>query len=363
MEKFSFSTPQGTTDIFYCKKISVPDTAGLKAIYITDSNTISLLKKAENFSKDVPIVEIKPGEAQKNFDSVCLILNSALKNNLDRTSIFVGFGGGVICDLTAFASSIYMRGARCKLVPTTLLAMADAAIGGKTAVNFSSCKNIAGTFFKAEEIYISAACLKTLSDKEYFCGLAEILKIGLLNSKELYGIIKKEKQNLLSKNSKRLSEIIKFACSAKAAAVSEDFYEKGMRVFLNFGHTFAHALEALTGFSGITHGEAVAWGIGRALALGCRLNKTDSNYAEEIFALLKYFGWSVSAVPVQAQKIMEAQNIPAERQRIFFSDSMILKMKNDKKNVNGKIKLVMQNNLNVNFLYEASENEIRQVLI
>lgn len=357
IEKKSFSTPQGATDIFYYDRMTLPILKNLNAIYITDSNIVSLLEKADNFFPHIPIVEIKAGEEQKDFSSIQIILNEALKHRLDRDCIFIAVGGGIICDLTAFAASIYMRGVRCIFVPTSLLAMTDASIGGKTAINFSSYKNIAGTFFKAEGIYISPEWLKTLPVKEYFSGLAEILKIALLKSKPLYEIIQNEKIKLLEVNSHKILEIIKLAIDSKVSVVSEDFYENGIRSFLNFGHTFAHALEAFINFINITHGEAVAWGIGRALELGCNLRKTDFSYAEEVLTLLNFFGWCSTSIP-----LVIASDKSFKRKK-NFADEIISKMRMDKKNKNGNIRLVMQKNLNINFLHEVNEEEIRQVLI
>lgn len=343
MDSFSFTTVQGKTDVFYCDAPFLPYIDSPGGIYIADSNTMPIAREAKNFRPDIPLVVIEAGEENKNFTSLVLILKTALDAGLSRNSVFIGVGGGLVCDLAAFAASVYMRGAKCKLVPTSLLAMADAAIGGKTAINFDGYKNMVGTFFKADEVYISSKVLKTLNEVEYLSGASEIFKMGLLYSKDIYQAFRNQREKILARDEGLCLELVKSAVKAKAQVVSRDFEEKNERAFLNLGHTFGHALESVLNFSKISHGEAVAWGISKAMLLGKKLRFTDPDYADEVIDLIKVYGLPEKAVLPDADEIIEA-------------------MKKDKKNINGKIRLILQKNICETFVYEVSEEKIREVL-
>lgn len=352
MDTFSFTTPQGKTDVFYCEEVQLPFLENIDAIYITDSNTVEIAKNAKYFSQYIPLVTIKSGEQNKNFNSIQLILKTALNANLSRNALFIGIGGGVVCDLTAFAASIYKRGVKCCLVPTTLLAMVDASIGGKTAVNFQNYKNTIGTFFKADKIYINPTLLHSLNKEEYFSGLAEIFKIALLYSQETYELFFKQTNNILQRNDDIILELIKYAIAAKAGVVMRDFYEKDERAFLNFGHSFGHALETVLHFKNIPHGYAVAWGISRALRFGQNLRLTDPDYADEVCSVIKQLGWNSEAIPTNKIK-----------RKNEFSDLIISAMKKDKKNLNSTIRLILQKNIKNTFIYQAEEKDIKAVLL
>ena len=343
MDSFSFTTVQGKTEVFYCDESSLPLVGTSGGMYIADSNTAPIAKSAKNFRHDLPLVIIEAGEENKNFTSLEFILKTALDAGLSRNSVFIGVGGGLVCDLTAFAASVYMRGAKCKLVPTSLLAMADAAIGGKTAINFAGYKNMVGTFFKADEVYISPKVLKSLSEAEYLSGMFEIFKMGLLYSKDIYQAFKMQKENILARDEGLCLELVKKAVEAKAQVVSSDFEEKNERAFLNLGHTFGHALESVLNFSKISHGEAVAWGISKAMRLGKKLGLTDSFYADEVCAIIH--SYSRIDVPL-----------------LYDKEKVLLAMKKDKKNIDAKIRLILQKNICETFIYEAYEKDIKDVL-
>ena len=343
MNSFSFTTVQGRTEVFYCDEPFLPPVGTAGGMYIADSNTAPIAKSAKNFCTDIPLVIIEAGEENKNFTSLVSILKIALDAGLSRNSVFIGVGGGLVCDLAAFAASVYMRGAKCKLVPTSLLAMADAAIGGKTAINFDGYKNMVGTFFKADEVYISPKVLKSLSEAEYLSGMFEIFKMGLLYSKDIYQAFKTQKENILARDEGLCLELVKKAVEAKALVVSRDFDEKNERAFLNLGHTFGHALESVLNFSKISHGEAVAWGISKAMLLGKKLGLTDSSYADEVCAVIH--SYSRIDVPL-----------------LYDKEKVLLTMKKDKKNIDAKIRLILQKNICETFIYEASEKDIKDVL-
>ena len=349
-EFFTFTTPAGGTEVIFYDELAVPALPPAGGIYVADANTAPLLKAAKGFKEGAPLVALPAGESEKTFKSVSSILDAALKAGLARDSLFVGFGGGVITDMTAFAASIYMRGAQLELVPTTLLAMADAAVGGKTGVDFGAYKNSVGTFYPAKRIHISAAALDTLSEKEFRSGLAEVFKTALLYDAELYKLFSKRKKEINARDRAFVAEAVRRCVKAKAAVVERDVYERGERAFLNLGHTFAHALEAAAGLGNVSHGEAVAWGIGRALALGERLGITGSEYKKEVCALLADFGWA----PEPAHPALAGVEGAAEK--------LLSAMKADKKRKDGALRFVLQRKLNSNIITTADPSDVLAVL-
>ena len=354
-QSFSFSTPHGSTYVWYADTVRLPqfpeEKGRVDALYVCDEHTLPLLWQAENFSDKVPLVVLPEGDESKNLNNLALIAEKAAEYELDRQACFVAFGGGMVCDITALAASLYMRGVHCILVPTTVLAMADASIGGKTAVNLSGYKNLIGTFFAASSIILCFPVLRSLPEAEYRSGLAEILKTGVLYDLELYRMFSTHYDEIINRDSACISQLIRRAAEAKARVVERDFTEQSERAFLNFGHTFAHALESLTHFS-VSHGDAVAWGMSRALAVGLRLRLTDKDYASSLAALLRRYGWCTdpvySGIPVGSDS---------------FADAVITRIKKDKKNRGGEIRLILQENILKTQIREVEIPTIREVLI
>jgi len=290
-------------------------------------------------------VIIGRGEAYKRLDAVEEILAKAVALGLGRDAQFIAVGGGVICDMTAFAASIYMRGISVILIPTTLLAMVDASLGGKTGVDFKSYKNLVGSFWPAEEVRIYTPFTETLSSHEYLNGLAEIIKHSLLTGGEFFLKIIKRKEDILGRKPKIIEELVYESLLIKKQYVENDPFEKnGLRAQLNFGHTFGHAYETITGLEDISHGEAVAWGISRALEAGCMLELTDTHYAETVNELLRYFNYSIDAKITNIGVYLEA-------------------LKHDKKNRNGSIKFILQKNLAETFISELPEEIIYKTVM
>ncbi|MFA5569858.1 MAG: 3-dehydroquinate synthase [Sphaerochaetaceae bacterium] len=259
-----------------------------KTLWVCDSHTQQYLPKG------VDVVILPPGEETKSFDGIDLIVERALELQLDRNSTFVALGGGVVCDITAFVASIYMRGCSLVLVPTTLLAMVDASLGGKTAIDFKETKNLLGSFYPAHEIYIYSHSLHTLSDQEFLSGLGEVIKHSLLTKeRELYTYLLNNKEQILLRDDRTLSELILYSLEVKRSFIEQDPQERlGLRAALNLGHTFAHALEVESSF-GITHGEAVMWGVAQALEIGVTLHITDSEFAQQYLSLIQEYGYSL----------------------------------------------------------------------
>lgn len=359
MEIFNFTVSTGDVSILFHTQITVPSIPVAGGIYVTDTNTLPLLQKAAGFSTDAPIVILPAGEKNKNLEGIEKILTMALQASLARDSLFVGFGGGVITDMTAFAASLYMRGAKLALVPTTLLAMADAAVGGKTGIDYGNFKNCIGTFYPAEQIHISIPALDTLNETEFRSGLAEVLKTALLYEPELFYLMKEKKPEIVARNPTLLLNLVKKCVKAKARVVEKDLKESGERMFLNFGHTFAHALESIAGFGTIPHGDAVAWGIARALDLGNRINLTNQTYKTEIFSVLESYGWSTTPVhPVIRSQItagiLKESHIPL---------LLLEAMKNDKKKKDGNIRFILQREMNSTLVTQVPDSNVLEVLL
>lgn len=314
----------------------------------TLENVKPLLEKAKE--KSIETVIIESGEENKNIENVLKILGSALKHSFSRRCTFLAVGGGVISDMTALAASLYKRGSRLQIIPTTLLSMSDAAIGGKTGCDFAQYKNMLGTFYPAGKIYFSVEYLKTLSEKEYLSGLGEVVKTAILYDKELYECLKTESKKILERDEKLLGKIVEKCALAKAKIVEQDITEKDIRRQLNLGHTFAHALESVAGFGVIPHGIAVGWGIGRALDLSQKLSLCENSYKEEVLSVLEKFGYCTEKLPKEIRSI---ENV---------KEKLITAMKQDKKNEGKNIFFVLQKGLCDTVITEVKEKEIQNVL-
>ena len=283
----SFDVAGVTTDVEF--SASAPSCPGA-SVTVLDSNTAAL------FGAGAPNqVRLQAGEMAKHWESVHTVLFRCAESGLGRDATIAGIGGGVICDITAFAASLYMRGCRLVLVPTTLLAMVDASLGGKTGIDFLGYKNLVGTFYPAHRIVIAARAVKSLPDREYLSGLAEVIKTALIGDADLLRLLETGRERILSREPAVVEEMIRRSLAVKGRIVQEDPRENGIRALLNLGHTFGHALESATGFAGWTHGEAVAWGIGRALSAGIRFGMTDPAFARRVRTLLRAYGYRMQA--------------------------------------------------------------------
>jgi 3-dehydroquinate synthase len=283
----SFDVGGFTTDIeFRPDAPSCPDAS----VTVMDTNTAARFGGGA-----VNAVCLPAGEAAKQWESVNTVLTRCAESGLGRDATIAGIGGGVICDITAFAASLYMRGCRLVLVPTTLLAMVDASLGGKTGIDFLGFKNLVGSFYPAHRIVIAPRALASLPEREYRSGLAEVIKTALIGDADLLALLETARERILSREPAVVEDMIRRSLAVKGRIVQEDPRETGIRAYLNLGHTFGHALESATGFSGWTHGEAVAWGIGRALSAGIRFGMTDPPFARRVRALLHAYGYRMRA--------------------------------------------------------------------
>lgn len=286
------------------------------------------------------------GESFKTMENVLAIARAALDSNFNRNCLFVSIGGGVLCDMTGFAASIFKRGVDVEFVPTTLLADVDAAIGGKTGCDFGSYKNMIGSFYPARNIHIWSGFVQSLPQKEFISGLGEVIKTALLFSRELTDILKASPDAVLGRNQELLEKMIFICAQAKAKTVHEDFREHGKRSFLNYGHTFAHALESAAGLGTVTHGEAVAWGIARALDLSRMTGRCSGQFAAECKELLSSYGYDIRPVPGALQ------GMPGAQQKLLEA------MHKDKKNSSSRVKVILQSGAQETHITEVSDSEL-----
>ncbi|WP_456470771.1 3-dehydroquinate synthase [Caminibacter sp.] len=280
--KVTVNTPNKTYDIIINKlpeikldkKVAIitnPKVSGLHINYLTNR-----LK-----AKELHIITLPDGEEYKNWQSIEYALNRLFDAKFDRNSALIAFGGGVIGDMTGFAASIFLRGIEFIQIPTTLLAMVDSSVGGKTGINNKYGKNLIGSFYQPEAVYIDTHFLSTLPKREFAAGMAEIIKMAIMFDKEFFDKIKK--------GSLSLEEMIKRSVELKTMVVNQDEKEKGIRSVLNYGHTFGHVIENLTDYKTYLHGEAVAIGMVMANELSKELGFLSKEEANEIKEVLEKY--------------------------------------------------------------------------
>lgn len=293
MEKlFSVTLGERSSDLYFTPSLELLynhlATHKGRSLFVADTNTAPLLPSG------VELLILPSGEEEKGWASVVAIVKRAKELGFGRDDHLVALGGGVIGDLTAFAASLYMRGCQLILVPTTLLAMVDATLGGKTAIDFDSSKNFLGTFYPAQQIYLVPQVLSSLPLSEYKNGLAEVVKHALISQdEELLLFLEKNYKEIKDGGEALLKELLYKSLLVKKGYIEQDPFEtKGIREVLNFGHTFGHALEVLGNFSRYSHGEAVAWGMRRALLAGLELEITEQEFAERALSLLDLYSFS-----------------------------------------------------------------------
>jgi 3-dehydroquinate synthase len=290
---------------------------------------------------------IKDGESYKNEKTLFSILKQLRKMEFQRDSCLLALGGGVVGDLSGFAASIYMRGISFVQVPTTLLAQVDASIGGKNGIDFEGIKNLVGTFYQPVSVLIDPLVLKTLDDRNIRTGLAEVIKYGVIYDARFFRYLEGNLDRLLHREMKALLTVIVRSCQIKASIVSNDEREKGKRVWLNYGHTLGHALEAYYQFKSITHGEAIALGMRFASLVAFQQGLCNQTTVDRQWNLLRRAGL-----------------IP--KLKTFDIKSVYEKMLLDKKVKNGRVQFILtrkiglvsiQQNLPSSVIYSA----LRQV--
>lgn len=348
MEKKLSCTLAGgrATDVLFADDIkdlsSHLSSYGNNVFWVFDNNSAALFS-----SLPEKRIVLESGERYKTMDSLVKILSAALSFSCARDTRFIAFGGGVVCDMTALAASLYMRGTRLTLVPTTLLCMVDASLGGKTAIDFEGGKNLVGSFYPADEVLVSIDTLRTLPAKEYKCGLGEVVKHAFLNRDDsLFHFMEENSQKIVSREKDVLKEMVFRSLMVKKEFIEADPTEtKGIRSFLNLGHTFGHALESMGNYS-VSHGEAVAWGISRALDAGVAAGVTDAAMRDRALSMLKKYSFAV--------------NYRIGRGEWLSYNEALLK---DKKKISGSIKFVLLSDFGKPVLLPLEQNIIQSVVM
>ena len=259
-----------------------------KVVVVTNptiaSYHLEYLKSKLN-AKQLSFCTIPDGEQYKNMQTLEMILEACFEAKLDRKSLLVAFGGGVIGDMTGFAASIYQRGIDFIQIPTTLLSQVDASVGGKTGINNKFGKNLIGSFHQPKAVYIDSTFLKTLPKREFGAGIAEIIKMAVCFNKEFFSWLENNDLN----DEKNIDIAIQKSVETKAYVVSVDEKEQGLRAALNYGHTFGHVIENLTNYKTYLHGEAVGIGMCMANALAVKLDLMSKEEDKRVESLLKKY--------------------------------------------------------------------------
>ncbi|RJQ44836.1 MAG: 3-dehydroquinate synthase [Nitrospiraceae bacterium] len=303
-----------------------------------------VMKSLNDYGISPEVILIPDGEEYKDFTWTYHIHGELLKARFDRNALLVAFGGGVIGDITGFVASTYMRGIRYVQVPTTLLAQVDSSVGGKTGVNHSLGKNMIGTFYQPSLVLIDVNTLRTLPKKEFFAGIAEVIKYGVIADKELFNYLESSREDILSIGDS-IIHIIKRSCEIKADVVSKDEREAGLRAILNFGHTVGHAIETVTEYKRFLHGEAVAIGMCAAAELAVMTGMFGRDEAQRIRNLISLY--------------MLPDSIPDE----LSTEKIISAMEIDKKASSGKLRFILPVSIGAVRIEEnADRNLIQEAL-
>ncbi len=257
---------------------------------------------------DVAPCLLPDGEQYKTLDSIQKIYDAALAHRIERSSTFVSLGGGVIGDMTGFAAATWLRGLHFVQVPTTLLSMVDASIGGKTGVNHPQGKNLIGAFYQPRLVLLDPDVLKTLPSREFRAGMAEVIKYGIIWDADLFEKLERSPgiSSHVTMSQELLQVILARSCQAKADVVSQDEKEAGLRAILNYGHTIGHAVESLTGYTSVIHGEAVAIGMVAAGQLAVDLGKWDKTLQQRQINLIRK-----TELPTQIPAVLDAHAVTA----------------------------------------------------
>ena len=282
------------------------------AVVVTDENVeqphaMNVAKSLQETGVQTDLVVLPSGESTKSIEVAEQLWKKCLEVEVNRKSIIVAVGGGVIGDLAGFIAATYARGLRFLQIPTTLLAQVDSSVGGKVGINLPDAKNMVGAFWQPAGVLIDTATLDTLPAREYRAGLAEVVKYGVILDEEFFEYLERTERDINQRKPSVLIDIVERSCQLKAKIVSEDEREEsGLRVVLNYGHTFAHALESVTGYRELLHGEAVSIGMLCASRLAEHLGRFDHASTERQAALLQNLGLPVAVPQVDHANILKA---------------------------------------------------------
>jgi 3-dehydroquinate synthase len=304
-----------------------PHVAGRRAAVVTSETVAGLhAGKVERALKEAgahPMRIVLPdGEEHKNWQVLDRIFEGLLRAQADRRTVVVAVGGGVVGDMAGFAAATYQRGVSHLQVPTTLLAQVDSSVGGKTAINHPLGKNMIGAFHQPVAVVADTELLDTLPPRELSAGLAEVLKYGAIADSDFLAWVERNAEALRGRDPEALAYAIRRSCEIKAGVVAADEREAGVRALLNFGHTFAHAIEAAGGYGNWLHGEAVAAGMVMAARFSARQGRIPAASADRLAAVVARLGLPVTPPRFEVQAWLEL-------------------MGRDKKNLDGRITLIL----------------------
>ena len=301
-------------------------------VLITDSNVGPL--HASSCGEVACLITIPAGEKYKTLATVQTIYDQLLAAGVDRQATVVALGGGVVGDVAGFVAATYMRGVDFVQCPTTLLAMVDASVGGKTGVDLPQGKNLVGAFKQPTAVLADINTLQTLPPVEFAAGMAEVVKHGLINDAELFGKLESGDWRLTNQSPiSNLQSLVATAIKVKRDVVQEDPFERGRRATLNLGHTFGHAIEQVSGYQ-VRHGEGVAMGLVAAANLSARL------------------GYCEASLQTRLEAVLEAQNLPARIPAAFDPKALYQMMFSDKKKEAGKLRFILLRNVGNCFVTE-----------
>ena len=308
------------------------------------------VKSIKELSSSVKLIDIPGGDQTKSIEQLNKILEKALAYEIDRQSVIIAFGGGVVGDIAGFAASILLRGINFIQVPTTLLSQVDSSVGGKTGINSNIGKNLIGSFHQPLAVLTDTSILETLSNREFRAGFAEVIKYGLIKDLDFFNWLKQEYESILNHDKNNLQTVISKSCKIKAEIVKNDEKEGAERALLNLGHTFAHAIESFCNFDGrVIHGEAVSIGICLAFKLSNKLNFCSKYDTQEVIKLFQK-----SKLPTSLNDI---ENLS------FTSSEMIEKFKFDKKNRQNELTFILNKKIGESFIkYNMDVNILTQFL-
>ncbi|MAJ24003.1 MAG: 3-dehydroquinate synthase [Rickettsiales bacterium] len=330
---------------FHNKKYS-----GCKAIIITDSNVKKyyLKKLVNNFKKykvNIKTFSVPAGEQSKSFKTLESLSNKILSNGINRNDIIYALGGGIVGDLTGFLSSILLRGIKFIQIPTTLLSQVDSSVGGKTAINAKIGKNLIGSFFQPSAVFVDPNTLNTLSKKELLAGYAEVVKYSIINDRKFFNWLEKNHKNIYNLEPDSVVRILSKCIKKKAEIVKIDEKEDNTRMLLNFGHTFAHAIESEMDYK-IRHGEAVSVGMLMAMRLSFILGYTTLKEYSSLESHLKKFD-----LPIRLKQISSRKN--------WVPQKLLINMQSDKKVFKGSINFILCKGIGKAFI----KRDINHVII
>jgi len=322
-------------------------------LVITDTNVAELFGKKlhaalQQQGWNAELTVVPAGENSKSQATAGLIYDQLVSMRADRKTVVIAVGGGVIGDLAGFVAATYNRGLPFVQVPTTLLADVDSSVGGKVGINHAQGKNLIGAFHQPLGVWINTKALETLPVRDYRSGLAEVVKYGVILDEEFFAFLENSIDALNNRDSETLVKVITRSCRLKADVVEQDEYERsGLRAILNYGHTFAHAYEALCGYGELMHGEAVSIGMIDASRLAVNLGRIDETVTQRQLDLLSSLG-----LPTELPKPVS-----------FSADDVIDRMKIDKKTEAGKLRFVLPSRLgHVEVVTGVPESDVRNVL-